>query len=290
MAAALTVIMWGVSFVSSTVLLGRGIGPVTLYVSRFICAYLLMWIISHKRFWALSTRDELLFAVCGLCGTTVYYIGENYALQYTLATNVSLITSMSPLLTLLLLGVLYRSERPSRGALIGSAVAFLGVGLVIFNSSFVMKINPLGDLLSLAAAFSWAIYSLVLRKVNALYDVAFVTRKTFFYGLVTSIPFALFSGEEFFSPAWLEPAVWGNFLFLAVGCSFLGFFIWGWAVKGLGAVKTSNYMYFQPIVTLVFSVLFLGQALTPVGITGCTLILAGVILCDKLEQRALLRH
>lgn len=287
--AALTVVMWGISFVSTTYIMDAGIGPVTVYVARFVLAYLLMWIVSHKQLWAFSLRDELLLIVCGLCGSTVYYLAENFALQYTLATNVSLITSMAPLLTLLLCGAIYKGEHPSRGALIGSFVAFSGVGFVIFNSSFVMKINPLGDLLSLAAALCWAIYSLVLRKLNALYDVAFVTRKTFFYGLITSAPFIIFSGEEVFSPAWGEGAVLGNFLFLTIGCTFAAFLIWGWAVKRLGAIKASNYIYFQPVITLIFSVIFLGQSLTAVGITGCVLILSGVILCDKLNLRAKMR-
>ncbi|MCM1336804.1 MAG: DMT family transporter [Candidatus Amulumruptor caecigallinarius] len=289
-AAALTVTMWGVSFVSSTVMMDHGLGPVTVYISRFIGAYLIMWILCNKRLWANSLRDELLLAVCGITGSTINYLAENYALKYTLATNVSLITSMAPLVTMLLVGLIYRNERPTRGALLGSLVAFLGVGFVIFNSSLVMKINPLGDLLSLAAAFSWACYTIVLRKVQAFYDVAFVTRKTFFYGLVTSLPFLLFSGEHLFDPAWHEPAVWVNYLFLTLGCSTAGFMLWAVAVKGIGAVKANNYMYFQPVVTLVFAVLFLGQAITVVGVIGFVLILTGVILSDKLDMRERMRR
>lgn len=289
-AAAVTVTMWGVSFVSSTVMMDHGLGPVTVYISRFIGAYLIMWIICHKRIWANSLRDEMMLALCGITGSTINYLAENYALKYTLATNVSLITSMAPLVTMLLVGLIYRSERPTKGALIGSLIAFLGVGFVIFNSSLVMKINPLGDLLSLAAAFSWACYTIVLRKVQAFYDVAFVTRKTFFYGLVTSLPFLVFSGEHLFDPAWRQTAVWSNYLFLTLGCSTLAFMLWAFAVKGIGAVKANNYIYFQPVVTLVFAVLFLGQALTIVGAIGLALILTGVILSDKLDMRERMRR
>ena len=75
--------------------------------------------------------------------------------------------------------------------LMGSFIAFIGVGCVIFNSSFNLQVRPLGDVLSILAAFSWAIYSLVLRKINVVYDLWFITRKTFFYGVLTAIPFVL---------------------------------------------------------------------------------------------------
>lgn len=283
--AAFVVIVWGVSFVSTRVIMDNGIGPVEIYYARFLAAYLLMLCLSHKRFLSLSIRDELLFAVCGVCGCTVYYLAENFALEYTLATNVSLITSLPPMLTMLLAGLIYRDDRPSRGAYVGSMVAMIGVALVIFNSSFVMKVNPLGDFLALAAAMSFAIYTLILRKVQAFYDAAFVTRKMFFYGLVTSLPFAVFSSERFDWHLWLAPAVWGNFLFLTLCCTAAAFVIWSWAVSRIGVIKTNNYLYFQPVITLIFSAIVLSQPITVIGVAGCILILLGVYLADKLNLR-----
>jgi drug/metabolite transporter (DMT)-like permease len=63
----------------------------------------------------------------------------------------------------------------------------------------------------------------------------------------------------------------------------IAFLIWAWAVKGLGAVKANNYLYVQPIVTLVASALLLGERVTWVGYLGCALILSGVILADQLN-------
>ena len=160
--ALLTVTAWGISFVSTKILLDNGLRPAEIYVYRFVLAYLIVFCACHKKIWSNSWRDELLFMTCGLCAGSIYFIAENTALEYTLVSNVSLITSVSPLLTAIMVGAIYKSERPSKGTLIGSLVAFIGVACVIFNSSFVIKMNPLGDMLSLLAAFSWAIYSLVL--------------------------------------------------------------------------------------------------------------------------------
>lgn len=294
--AIICVIMWGTSFVSTKVLLEYGGGadtgmqPVEIYIYRFILAYLMILVINHRRFLANSWRDEGLLALCGILSGSIYFLAENFALQYTLVTNVSLLTSTSPLITAMIIGFWYKSEIPGRGMIVGSAVAFLGVACVIFNSSFNLQINPLGDILSLAAAFSWALYSIVLKKLNAVYDAWFITRKTFFYGVITSLPFLLVEHPRYsIVQVFSTPALWGNLVFLSLGASLLGFVLWAVTVKKVGAVKANNYIYLQPIVTLVLSVVALGEHISVVGCIGCALILAGLWLGDYLTKRQRMR-
>ncbi|MCH5245030.1 MAG: DMT family transporter [Muribaculaceae bacterium] len=288
--ALITMIAWGASFVSTKVLLDNGLHPAEIYIYRFLLAYVMILAVSHKRILCNSVRDELLFAVCGLCAGSIYYIAENTALEYTLATNVSLITSLSPILTAIMIGFLYKSERPGRGLVIGSIMAFIGVGLVVFNSSFVINVNPLGDMLSLLSAISWAIYSILLRRLNATYTVMFIARKTFFYGVLTALPYLLIEPEIASPVLLLRPAVWGNILFLGCFASMLGYIVWAQAIKVLGAVKASNYLYFQPLVTLVVSAWLLGERISWIGYTGCLMILVGVWSSDWLERRAAMRR
>ena len=285
LAALLIVLAWGVSFVSTKVLLDNGLRPAEIYIYRFLLAYLLVLCVCHKRMFSNSLRDELLFATCGLCGGSIYFIAENTALEYTLVSNVSLITAISPLLTTFLIGMIYKSERPSKGIYIGSIVALLGVACVIFNSSFVVKMNPIGDLLSFAAALSWAVYSLVLRKLNALYSIMFISRKTFFYGVLTALPY-MFTEPQITSPTVLLQAdVWPHMLFLGVFASMIAYVIWAQSVKHLGAITASNYIYLQPIVTLIASVIILSETITIVGYLGCALILGGLWLGDYLTRK-----
>lgn len=283
--ALLTMTAWGVAFISTKVLLENGLNPVEIYVYRFSIAYILLLIVNHKRLFANSLLDELLFAVCGLCAGSIYFIAENTALEYTLVSNVALITTTSPLITTFIIALLYKSERPSQGVVIGSLVAFIGVACVIFNSSFVVKMNPMGDLLSLAAALSWAVYSIVLRKLNALYSVMFISRKTFFYGIVTALPFLAFEPELVDTAVLVKPEVLFNLLFLGVFASMVAFAIWAQSVKYLGAVKASNYMYVSPIVTLVASYFFLQEEISMVGYVGCALIMIGVWVSDRLDLK-----
>lgn len=283
--AILTMIAWGVSFVSTKVLLDSGLQPTEVYVYRTLLAYILILIVSHKCLFSNSLRDELLFAVCGLCAGSLYYIAENTALEYTLVSNVSLIVTLAPLLTTLLVGAIYKSERPGRNVIIGSMIAFIGVGCVIFNSSFELNVKPLGDLLALGAALSWAVYSLVLRKLSALYGIMFISRKTFFYGMLTAVPFLVFQPSHTPLTVFLQTDVILNFIFLGVFCSMLAFIIWAWVNKGLGAITASNYLYFQPIVTLIASAILLGEVVSIVGYIGCGLILAGVWFSDRYGKK-----
>lgn len=280
------VVMWGVSFVSTKVLLDNQMQPVEIYIYRFVLAYLLILLMKPTRWFSHNWRDEGLLMLCGLLGGSIYFLAENFALQYTLVSNVSLLTSTSPLITALIIGALYKSDRPGAGMLTGSAIAFLGVACVIFNSSFNLSVNPLGDLLALSAAFSWALYSLILKRLNANYNVWFITRKTFFYGVLTSAPF-LFVEKPIYTPADIV-ANWdlaGNLLFLGIGASLIAYVLWSETIKNVGAVKANNYMYLQPIVTLVVSALWLGEAISFVGVLGCVLILGGLWLGDYLGKR-----
>ena len=282
--ALIAVTAWGIAFINTKVLLNYGLNAVEIYVYRFIIAYLCVFAVCPKPFLSHSWSDELKFFLCGICGSSVYFIAENTALNYTLVTNVSLIVTTAPILTALLVGAMYRSERPSRGFMIGSLIAFIGVACVIFNSSFVVTVNPLGDLLALLAAVCWAVYSILLRPLNAVYGVWFITRKTFFYGILTSIPFMVIEPSHADWSAMLQPAVIGNLCFLAVVCSVVAYVLWANAIKRIGVVKSGNYLYVSPIVTLIASALYLHEPVSIIGLTGCALIMAGVILSEKLSR------
>lgn len=296
LAALLVVTMWGGSFVSTKVLINHGLGPVEIYIYRFILAYVLVLIGCHKKILANSWRDELLFMVTGLCGSSIYFIAENNAVNYTRVSDVSMITTLSPLLTTLLIGALYKTERPGKWTYIGSAIAFLGVGFIVFKDGFsgtAPEAGPdalsttIGDLLALAAALSWAIYSLVLRKLNAVYTAQFITRKTFFYGLVTAIPFWLISKEPM-SPLseLVVPEVLVNLLFLGIVCSMLSYLLWAWTMSKLGAITTNNYLYVQPIATMIIAAILFGKEdpITVVGCLGCVLIIGGLWLGDYMNR------
>ena len=221
----------------------------------------------------------------GICGGSVYFIAENTALKYTFTTNVSLLTSLSPLITVILVGFIYKTESIGKGTWLGSAIAVLGVFCVVFNSATAVEVRPLGDFLALSAAVCWAVYSLILRSLNAHYDVWFISRKTFFYGLITAIPFLILEDDKLnFFEVVSRPEVFGNMLFLGIGASFIAYVLWAQSIKQLGAVKANNYMYLQTVVTLVVSAIVLGEHVSFLGYLGIILILGGLWVGDNVNK------
>lgn len=279
--AIATVAIWGTTFVSTKILIQHGLTPSEIFFYRFVLAYICMWSISRKKLFANRIKDELLLFLAGLCGGTIYFLTENTALGITLASNVSLIVCTSPILTTFLSYLFKRKEPFTRHLLYGSFMALIGVGLVVFNGSFILKINPLGDFLSLTAALMWAFYCLILKQLDSRYSTVFITRKVFFYGIMTTLPVFLFRPLHWNTSLMLQPVVWGNLLFLGIIASMLCFISWNACVKELGAVQSTNYIYIVPLVTLLTSAIIIDEKITVIALSGCFLILCGVYLAER---------
>lgn len=276
--------VWGVTYISTKVLLAGGLTPAGIMFLRFLMAYLAIWFFVPKPFFAKNWRDEGPFALLGVFGGSLYFQTENLALRETLASNVALILCTAPLLTVVLSHFFVRGGRLRRPIVVGSLVALSGVALVIFNGHFILKISPAGDLLCLLSALSWAVYTILLRRVNGRYPNLFITRKVFFYGLLTLLPVFWFSPITLDPAVLLRPVVAGNLLFLGLVASLLCYILWNSVVRQLGGVRANNYIYGSPLVTLIASALVLGERITWVAALGAVAIIGGVWLAGRRER------
>ena len=279
--AAVVVLIWGCTFINSKLLLNHGMEAHEIYALRFLFAYVCILFISPRKLWSDSWQDELRMFVLGITGGTLYFITENEAVRIGYVNNVSFIVCTAPMMTTLLALIFIKEVKATRNLVVGTILATLGVGFVIFNGHFVLNLNPLGDMLALCACLCWAIYSILLKNVSEKYSAVFITRKVFFYGLVTVLPVFIFSPWHFSLNSFMRPVVWGNLLFLGFVASFMCFVLWSWVSKQLGALVASNYIYLNPISTVVFSAIFLGETMTPMAFIGSSMILFGVYLSNK---------
>lgn len=279
--AAVVVLIWGCTFINSKLLLNHGMEAHEIYALRFLFAYVCILFISPRKLWSDSWQDELRMFVLGITGGTLYFITENEAVRIGYVNNVSFIVCTAPMVTTLLALIFIKEVKATRNLVVGTILATLGVGFVIFNGHFVLNLNPLGDMLALCACLCWAIYSILLKNVSEKYSAVFITRKVFFYGLVTVLPVFIFSPWHFSLNSFMRPVVWGNLLFLGFVASFMCFVLWSWVSKQLGALVASNYIYLNPISTVVFSAIFLGETMTPMAFIGSSMILFGVYLSNK---------
>lgn len=278
--ALLTILIWGTTF-SSTKILLVDFQPVEILFFRFVMGLIALLLVYPHRLKGTSNSQELTFAAAGLCGICLYYLLENIALTYTMASNVGVIISVTPFFTALLSHLFLKEEKPKANFFIGFAVAMAGIFLISFNGSK-LELNPVGDLLALLAALIWACYSVLTKKISGYgYHTILTTRRIFCYGILFMIP-PLFLFD--FRPElarFANPVYLFNIIFLGLGASALCFVTWNFAVKVLGAVKTSIYIYMVPVITVVTSVVILHEKITALAAVGTVLTLAGLLLSES---------
>ncbi|GIP17204.1 EamA family transporter [Paenibacillus montaniterrae] len=278
--ALITILMWGMTFISTKLLL-ETISPVEILFLRFAIGFIALCLLAPIAFKRVVIKHEWYFAAAGLCGVTLYFLLENIALTYTLASHVGVIVSIVPFFTAILAHFLLDGEKLNLQFFVGFAIALAGIFLISFNGNYNLKLNPLGDLLAIAAAVVWAVYSVLTKKISQFpYSTVQATRKMFFYGLIFMLPVLAIYG---FKPQWgqlVEPLPLFHLIFLGLGASALCFVTWNSAVKMLGAVKTSVYIYMVPVVTVIASAIMLKENITPAVGIGTLLALAGLLLSE----------
>ena len=291
--AFLTVAVWGSTFVFTKMLLQAGLTPAQIFTFRFIIAYVLLLAFSMSRqhkWFCNSWKDETLMVALGITGGSLYFLTENAAMLFTTATNTSLIVCSCPLFAMLLVAIVYRhSEHITKVQALGSIIACIGMAVVVLNGHFVLHLSPLGDLLAFGACLCWAVYSLLMKKALEEYPTLFITRKVFIYGLITIIPYYILRPQEasIFSSSILQlfnPSILFNLLFLGIVASLLCYLIWNWVISRLGAVVATNWVYFNPITTILFAWWLLHEQITVWFLLGTILILTGMYLSDRKKK------
>jgi len=279
--AFIIVVIWGTTFISTKVLILNGLSPEDIFLCRFVLAYIGIRFFSTKRFFAKNWKDEFIFLLLGITGGSIYFLTENFAVKITQVTNVAFIVCAAPLLTAVLSHFFLKNERLHCRLIQASLLALFGVALVVFNGKFILQLNPAGDLLSFLAALSWAFYTILLKQVSARYPIGFITRKVFFYGIITILPAFIFHPLTTDLQLLFQPVIYLNILFLGVTASLICYFFWNMVIKHLGAIKATNFVYIVPIITLIVSSLILDETITVYAVAGMMMILAGVIWAER---------
>ena len=274
--AFVIVVIWGCTFVQTKILINSGLRPDEIFLFRFTLAYILILPLAGKRLFLDNWTDEVLAVALGLTGGSLYFVTENYALAYGYCSNVALIVCLTPMITALIVGCFYKSERMGRSAVIGSAIAFVGMALVVFNGNFILQLSPLGDVLALAACLCWALYTLIIKRLQDKYSNMLITRKIFGYGLLTILPMLLVRGVDIELLVDGGAVVWGNILFLGCVASLLCFLGWNFCLERLGTVRATNLLYLNPVISITTSAIVLGERVTWIAILGAVLILTGL--------------
>ena len=279
--ALITIVIWGTTFISTKILL-TDFTPIEILFFRFLLGLLVLMAIYPKRLGIKDKKQELTFAGAGLCGICLYYQPYNIALTYTMASNVGVIISVAPFFTAVLSHVFLKAEEKLKaGFFVGFIVSMTGICLISFSGG-ALHLNPIGDILAIIAAFLWAVYSLLTRKISGYgYNTIGATRRIFTYGVFFMLPFLFVFNFSLDVQKVIKPEYALNIIYLGLGASALCFVTWNYAVKVLGVVKTSVYIYMVPVITVATSVIVLKEEITWMALIGIVLTLIGLFLSES---------
>ncbi|MCF0186944.1 MAG: DMT family transporter, partial [Bacteroidaceae bacterium] len=225
-------------------------------------------------------------AMTGVFGGSLYFLFENTALQWAQASDVSILVSASPIFTSIVLAIFYKSERISLRQTLGMIIAFIGMIFIVLNGQFILHVSVWGYLLAIASAGTWAMYNLFMKKVMSKYSSQFISRKVFFYGLLSILPYYGFvSPLQFEFNILSQTAVWGCLLFLGLLASMYCYVLWNTAMANIGAVKTTVYLYMAPLFTMITAYIILGERITWMAVMGTVILLTGMVMAEKKSKK-----
>ena len=284
--ALFTVFVWGVTFISTKILLEDFHAAEILFL-RFAMAFAALSLSAPGRLPGMTPGRHLVLAAAGLTGICLYYLLENLALGYTLASNISVILCAAPMFTALVARFVLRGEEKlGLYFYAGFFVAMSGICLISFSGASELRLDPRGDILAIAAALVWAFYACLTRIMGRWgCNVIQVTRCTFGWGILFMIPFLFLFDLHWDAARFLKLENIFNLLFLGLCASAMCFTTWNIAVRILGTVRTSLYIYLVPVITVVVAALVLDERLTLMSGSGAVLTLAGLFISQMDGRR-----
>lgn len=276
-AIVFAVLVWGVSFVSTKIVL-EYMGPMYLAFFRFAVGLVVLFpFLLFKRFsLRVSRGDMLLLALGGISGVTLYFLFENNGLVFMPASDASLIVASIPAVSALVEALVYK-RRLKGYELAGILLSMLGVYFVV-REGLRLTGNPAGYVLMAFAAISWVVYSFLSRPFAERLNGLVLVFWHFVWGTVAFVPFLFFEDLPCVSFSF---SFWFNFLFLSVGCSALAYIAYQYALFSLGVTASSVFINLIPFVTAVTAVLFIGELFTFLKLLGGVLIVAGLYLAVR---------
>ncbi|OGW46262.1 MAG: hypothetical protein A2078_09550 [Nitrospirae bacterium GWC2_57_9] len=255
--------------------------PLSFTVVRFALAslFLIVVMLAGREPFAVERRDIGPVVRLGFIGITLYNLLFMYGLKYTTASNSALFISSSPLFAALVLAFL--EKRPIRLPVgIGLLLSTLGVFLIIRSKAGGISFSRqdvAGDLLTLCAAFFWALYTIMARPLVGKYAPVKVTAYSMAAGTLLLLPLG---AGDLMRQSWgaISFKSWAAFAFSTFISAGVAFTLWYQGVKRIGVTRTVVYHYLVPFIAVVFAALFLHEQITLLQVSGGALILLGVYL------------
>jgi drug/metabolite transporter (DMT)-like permease len=278
---SVVVFLWGSSF--ALLKLGlEEISPINLAFLRFLLVlpfFIVFTYFKDKQAFKKSiSKDWKIFSALGLTGITIYHTFQNIGLQFTTASNSSLIISADPIF-IALLDHFYLKEKMMWKRVLGIILAFSGIILIMKPSRLAFNsMGVVGDLLCLGASLSWAFYSVLGKRVVANYGAQRVTMFSMIFGTLFLFPITLvFEKPVLPTTFWL----WFLLLILSLLCSGVAYLFWYKALEDVSPTKAGVFLFFLPIISVSIAYLLLHESLDIYFAAGTSFVMLGVAITER---------
>ncbi len=262
------------------------ISPLSIITFRALVGVLALVLLTGSGLKAADFRPAVIWKVLVLSvlGVSAQQYLQAYALKYTLALHAGWLIAVTPLMVAGLMAALGEKIGPFKIA--AFIAGFAGTLLVVLSKPGAAALpSTRGDLVFLATCAAWAVYVVFTRKWLTSWPQAKVTTLTMLIALLTVLPSWLLAGGPAEFQA-LTARGWASLAYLSVLSSALAYLFWNNSVEGLGAVKSSYFIYLEPFSTLLTAYLLLGERAAATAFAGGMFILAGVYLLGLNNKKA----
>lgn len=263
-------------------LIAGDIPPVALAALRGVLGLLVLFPLARRslRQSPKPNRQDLYrFALLGFLGITVAYVVFLWSIQYSTATNVSIILAITPAVTIALLAIGW-GIIPSKLRVFGIVLSFLGLLVVITQGSFTrllsLDLSP-SDLVLLINVLAIALFTILGQGVMAKFSPIVTSLYTLLFGTIFLCPYGIW---EMFHKVWHFTGT-SMLVLLYMGCVVTGIAILlnFEGISRLGSGKAAILGNMAPVFGILLAYIFLGERLSLYHWVGFTLVLAGIVLC-----------
>jgi drug/metabolite transporter (DMT)-like permease len=278
LAQLVVVMLWASTFIVTKAAFAE-VSPLGFIFSRFLLMVALAFAVllikeRGENLWiARADLGRLLLA--GFTGYTLYQLGFVLGLNRTSVFSSALLWTMIPLFTLLILAMM-GEPTPFQGW-VGLGVAFVGVVVFLLDKRDAAAGALLGDLLTMGAALSFAIYGIINRPLVARYPAATYTAWSLLAG---TIPLLLISLPAAMAQNWsaISTPTWAGIVYMAIFPVYIACILWNYAIARRGAAQATSFPLLVPVITGVLAAALFGEPFGFMKLLGAALVLGGLVI------------
>jgi drug/metabolite transporter (DMT)-like permease len=274
--------IWGLAFIAVKVVLDDA-SFITVNMARFVIASLplLPFLLVFRRHRPqLSNSDRARILLAGICAVYGYHLSVNYGETLIPAGTAGLLANTTPIFAAVLAHI-FLGERVGPWRAGGIVFALGGVAVITFyGAGETVAMGRLqGAAFVMLAAVSWAVYTVVLRPLTEAHGVIFVTSYSIIVGTVLQLPLLFWVQLDELRA--IPATSWGWLLFLGLGSTVVGYFLYNTGIEGLGATLAAYYLYLIAPISLFWGWAILGENINLAIVVGAAMILLGLLAVSR---------